>query len=308
MFLFGCNGFRCEGDPRRDGRGGAASVGVYAASCGGEYNSQYDATICVVFSEMTRFFTSARVFSLVLKIYATTVPRVTLLMSRARNNPSIPLSAAVHTNAIDFIDNSGLVKVGGEYGGGGGPQALVAGPPAYLQIDKVIYVPQATNSAPSDGSAGCSSRVATRVVPFTGVREKVDAFMAASPPKEATRSRFRSGLHSCADDACCNYDGMDLSSSRTGLSARGGAADDGVTTRLSELRARLAAMESRAASMSDTGSRAASGSSRALGARGSTLRALDLPRGRRTEMSSRLSDTEQASTQSSGSRRIGGRR
>jgi hypothetical protein len=231
--------------------------------------------------------------------------RVTLLMSRARNNPSIPLSAAVHTNAIDFIDNSALGKVGGEYGGGGGPQALVAGPPAYLQIDKVIYVPQAANGSPADASAGGScSRVATKVAPFTGVREKVDAFMAASPPKEAHPSRFRSRMHACADDACCNYDGMDLSSSRRGLTARAGSTDDGVSTRLSELRARLAAMETRAASMSDGES-----ASRATTFAGSSLsssRTLDLPRGKRTDMSSRLRETER--TQASGARRVGGRR
>ena len=240
-------------------------------------------------------------------------------MSRPRKN--ISLSAAVHTNAIDFVDNSSSMN------SGPGPQALVAGPPAYLQIDKVIYVPQDVQSTLGERSAVGDAKVASKVAaPIVGVHEKVNAFMAARSHKESVWPPSRSSLHACAADDCCNY------TSGRGLSARAGSSyhghngapgrymssevdptDEGVAGRLSALRARLADMEKRAAGMSASGGRVGDrGNALPLSSKGSA-RSTDDAWDKRGEMNARLREardvTEHAphATHSRGSRRNGGR-
>ena len=275
-----------------------------------EFIPQFYATVRLTHCDWHIFHVNTG-FCLVLKSSATVVLGVTLLMSRPRKN--ISLSAAVHTNAIDFVDNSSSIN------SGAGPQALVAGPPAYLQIDKVIYVPQDMQAAPAERSIVGNSKVASKVAPIVGVHEKVNAFMASRSHREGAWAPSRSSLHACADDGCCNH------TSRRGLSARAGAsheeptgapgrymssdvdpADDGVAGRLSALRARLADMEKRAVGMSASGNR--------VGDRANAVRSTDDACDRRGEMSSRLRDADSSpdnaprSTQSGGSRRNGGRR
>ena len=76
-------------------------------------------------------------------------------MSRPKKTAgSIPFSAAVHTNAIDFVDNTAASKISNHIGTspatGTLSHALVAGPPAYVKIDQVTYVPRSHDPFPHE--------------------------------------------------------------------------------------------------------------------------------------------------------------
>jgi hypothetical protein len=76
-------------------------------------------------------------------------------MSRSKKNAgSIPFAAAVHTNAIDFVDNTAAGKISNHVAAppaaGTLSHALVAGPPAYVKIDQVTYVPRSHDPLPHE--------------------------------------------------------------------------------------------------------------------------------------------------------------
>ena len=106
-------------------------------------------------------------------------------MSRSKRN-AVPFSAAEHTNVIDFVSNTAASGLSGD----GGAHGLVAGPPAYLQIDQVVYVPQ----EPKKGLSAPAAKPVAAPAPRPSAGERVDAFMAslqrtANPPGARVSAR-----------------------------------------------------------------------------------------------------------------------
>ena len=102
-------------------------------------------------------------------------------MSRFRKNPgTIPFAQAVHTNVIDFADGAAAGKLAGladvTVPGLDPAHALVAGPPAYLSINSVVYVPQENPSAPAARRAP-SPRGEPSVPQAMRPRDRVRQFM-----------------------------------------------------------------------------------------------------------------------------------
>ena len=122
-------------------------------------------------------------------------------MSRSKRN-AVPFSAAEHTNVIDFVSNTAA----GGLSGDGGARGLVAGPPASLQIDQVVYVPQESKK----GLSAPAAKPVTASVPRPSAGERVDAFMASLH----STARPPGGRVSVAMDRLSNPSTVRLSSRR----------------------------------------------------------------------------------------------
>ena len=135
-------------------------------------------------------------FAVVLKWKIAVPVRGILYMSRLRKGADKGIAAAVHTDVIDFAHNPAAGALTGDFSHssqvGTTPHALVAGPPAYLSIDKVVYVPQAPG--PSQALAAPAEVAPPSVVGSAAARTRsaVERFMSRSDQHGSSRRGTRS--------------------------------------------------------------------------------------------------------------------
>ena len=188
-------------------------------------------------------------------------------MSRLRKGADKGLAAAVHTDVIDFAHNPAAGALTGDFSHlsqvGTTPHALVAGPPAYLSIDKVVYVPQAPPpskalgapaemTTPSLVGSSAAARTRSAVERFMSRSDQhgssrrgtrslaaISAYRDSDPPTRALRARMPTTLGTDLD-----YD-LPVSTPRTRVPAALGAA--AIDARLKELKldARIAELRAK---------------------------------------------------------------